>query len=346
MEKFIRDRFNDAILHEAARRYGVPPDAVRVLDSFESFIFEFQRQGKEYILRIGHSARRNQTLIEGEVEWINYLVAGGVSVAQAIYSVSNNLVEAISDGQGGDFLAVAFVKAAGGPPWSRWTPALYETYGETIGRMHALTKRFHQAGAPRKRPEWDDPVFEFVHSYAPASEAIARQKYQQACDHVRTLPKDSESYGLTHQDAHGGNLFVDEAGRITLFDFDDCAYNWLVNDIAMVLFYILRDEEAVAAYADATAFTREFMSHFLRGYQRACPLHASWLREIPYFLKIRELELYAVIHRDFDVNNLDNKWIANFMAGRKERIEAGLPYIDFDFEALAPLLAARLPEPP
>src|SRR5690606_13388588 len=110
-------------------------------------------------------------------------------------------------------------------------------YGETIGRIHALSQGFHAAGAARKRPEWDDPVFEFVESFLPEREALARQKYRAVCDYVRTLPKSAESYGLTHQDAHGGNLFVDDQGRITLFDFDDCAYNWFVNDIAMVLFY-------------------------------------------------------------------------------------------------------------
>src|SRR5690606_35905389 len=98
---------------EAARRYGVAPAAVRILNSFESFIFEFARPDGDFILRIGHSHRRNQTLIEGETEWINYLVAGGVSAAQAILSQHGNLVEPIPDGHGQDFLAVAFVKAAG-----------------------------------------------------------------------------------------------------------------------------------------------------------------------------------------------------------------------------------------
>lgn len=327
MEKFIRDRFNDAILHEAAGRYGVAPDAVRMLDSFESFIFEFSRPDGDFILRIGHSSRRNQTLIEGETEWINYLVAGGVSAAQAIQSQTGNLVEPIADGHGADFLAVAFVKAAGGPPWERWTPALYETYGETIGRMHALTRDFHRDGRPRKRPEWDDPVFEFVDSFLPAQEIIAREKYKEVCDFVRSLPKDNDSYGLTHQDAHGGNLFVDEQGRITLFDFDDCGYNWLVNDIAMVLFYMVADAEQPVALA------KQFMTHFLRGYRRACTLDDRWLQEIPHFLKIREIELYAVIHRDFEVENIGHRWVAQFMDGRKARIESGVPYLDLDFIA-------------
>jgi Ser/Thr protein kinase RdoA (MazF antagonist) len=122
---------------------------------------------------------------------------------------------------------------------------------------------------------------------------------------------------------------VDEAGRITLFDFDECAYSWFANDLAIVLFYIVMDA------ADWPAFTREFLTHFLRGYRRASRLDTRWLLEFPHFLKLREIELYAVMHRDFDVSNIDNEWCARFMQGRKDRIEQDVPFIDFDFGLLS-----------
>jgi hypothetical protein len=52
-------------------------------------------------------------------------------------------------------------------------------------------------------------------------------------------------------------------------------------------------------------------------------------------LKLREIDLYAVIHRSFDVDNLDDPWVARYMHNRKQRIEDGVPTIDFDFESLA-----------
>ena len=42
---------------------------------------------------------------------------------------------------------------------------------------------------------------------------------------------------MIHQDAHLGNLFVDDNYTLTLFDFDDCVYGHFIYDIAMVLFY-------------------------------------------------------------------------------------------------------------
>jgi len=329
MEQHIKDRFNDAILQQAMRLYGIANEQIHALDAFESFIYEFERGAGAYILRIAHSSRRSAALVLGEVDWINYLADGGVAAARAIPSLSGQLVEAVDDQRGGAFLLTAFVKAQGQSPWELWTPQLYEAYGSIIGRMHALSKNYQPKQPGLKRPEWNHEMFQFVERYLPASETITKRKYQEACQYINTLAKDRSSYGMTHQDAHGNNFFVDEAGRITLFDFDDCAYNWFINDIAVILFYIVQDAE------DWPAFTRQFMTHFLRGYVQACPLHPAWLKEIPLFLKIREIELFAVMYRDFDVNNIDNLWCARFMLGRKSSIAHDLPYIDFDFESLA-----------
>ena len=329
MEQQIRERYSDAILQDAMRRYGIANDQIRPLDAFENFIYEFERGSQAYILRIGHSLRKNEAMIQGEVDWSNYLAEGGVSVARAIRSESGKLVEAVEDGQGGHFLVTAFVKAQGQPPWDLWTPTLYETYGRLLGTMHALARHYRPAEFAWKRPDWDDDSMEFVKRYLPASETVARVKYQARLDHVYTLAKDNASYGLIHQDAHGSNLLVDEAGTITLFDFDECAYSWFINDIAIVLFHVVMDAQ------DWPAFTREFMTHFLCGYRRAHRLDPKWLKEIPCFLKVREIELYAVMHRDFDVSDIDNEWCARFMRDRKYKIEHDVPTIDFDFESLA-----------
>ncbi len=329
MEQRIKDRFSNDILMEAMQRFGIQKDQIKILDSFESFIYEYSNALGSFILRLSHSIRRNEFLIQAEVDWINYLAEHGVSVSNAIFSQDGSLVEVIDDHQGGEFLVTAFVKARGEPPWGRWTPALYESYGELLGKMHALTQQFKPFLAERKRPEWDDPIFDFVGQFLPESESLMHEKYRAICKHVNKLPKNSNTYGLIHQDAHGGNLFIDEKGQISLFDFDDCCYSWFINDIAMVLFYIVMDAE------DREAFTQEFMLHFLQGYLRHCTLDFDLLNEIPYFLKMREIELYAVIQRDFD---LDNNWVNRFMKDRKYYIENDVPFINYDFSLLQTLL--------
>lgn len=330
MEKAIKEKFNEAILHEVMGRYGIAASEIRLLDGFESFIYEFDRGPAQYILRIAHSTRRSEGLIQGEAHWINYLAGGGATVAQAILSRQERLVEAVDDGLGGQFLATAFVKAPGRPPRQVETaPDYYERYGRLLGRMHALTRGYVLPDPAWKRPEWDDPIMLDVTRNLPPAEALAVEKYEGLLAHAKTLPKDGTSYGLIHWDAHEGNLFVDKAGTITLFDFDDCLYGWFAYDIAIVLLY------AVMGQPDPAGFTRAFLSDFFRGYRQENRLDPAWLAEIPVFLKLREIDLYAVIHRSFDVENLDSPWCARFMAGRKERIENDVPFVDFDFTSLA-----------
>jgi hypothetical protein len=73
----------------------------------------------------------------------------------------------------------------------------------------------------------------------------------------------------------------------------------------------------------------------LRGYSREKRLTPHWLNQIPFFLKQREIDLYALIHRSFDVATLADPWCLRFMHDRKRRIEQGIPYVDYDFSTLA-----------
>lgn len=332
MEQRIKDRFNEGIFQKVIKRYGISKNQIKILDSFESFIYEFENKTGEYILRIGHSIRRNVDLIHGEVDWINFLADRGVGVSKAITSNNGNLVEAEDDHQGGQFLATAFVKAKGESPWGKWTPALFESYGELLGKMHFHTQYYQPLFSQRKRPEWDDSIFDYVEQYLSDSDWKIREKYKAICQRVNKIPKTIETYGLIHQDAHGANLFVDEVGNITLFDFDDCCYSWFINDIAIVLFYMVSTTE------DKVPLTIEFMSRFLRGYMRHFHLNFELLKEIPYFLKIREIELYSVIQRDFDLDAIDDRWVKRFMENRKFDIENDVPFIDLDFDSLKFLL--------
>lgn len=96
MEKEIRNRFNETILAEARQRYGIAADQITLLDGFESFMYEYAQDGGAYILRLGHSRRRSPEMIRGEVDWINYLAAGGAGVARAVLSANGELVEEIN----------------------------------------------------------------------------------------------------------------------------------------------------------------------------------------------------------------------------------------------------------
>jgi Ser/Thr protein kinase RdoA (MazF antagonist) len=172
-----------------------------------------------------------------------------------------------------------------------------------------------------------------VETWLPPSETVILDQFLGLMRHLGTLSKDHESYGLIHQDAHAGNFFVADGDKITLFDFDDCVYSWFIYDIAMVLFYGLMGHEGDPAHIEY------FCRHFLHGYRQENLLDPKWLIEIPNFLKLREIDLYAQILFSFGgAEHIDDPWCQKYMKGRKQKIESGSPYIDFNWNSLAAYL--------
>lgn len=327
MEPIIRNRYNNGILAEARQRYGIDEDKIKLLDGFESFMFEYEKDGKEYILRLSHSRRRTPDMIRGEVDWINYLADGGAGVAKAVLSDNGELVELIDDGEDGQFLGTAFVKAQGGPVSENiWGEAFFVDYGRLLGRIHRLSKAYTPADPAWNRGAWDAVVNLEFREFLNTEESIIGERSKELMTHLATLPQDEASYGMIHQDAHAGNFFVDDKGQITLFDFDDCLYGHFVYDLAMVLFYVVTNRE------DADEFATLFWEPFWRGYCEENELDKIWLKEIPYFMKLREIDLYAVLTRDYTPEDwAEDGWISTYMNGRLARIEQGIPYISMTF---------------
>ncbi|MBN1211542.1 MAG: phosphotransferase [candidate division Zixibacteria bacterium] len=327
-EKIFADN-TEYILKEAADRYGTAPDELRRLGSFESIVCEFEREGKAYIMKVTHSLHRTPELIQGELEWVNHLADGGVSVSRAVLSGRGRLVEKIEVGDS-YFLVYVFEKALGHLAQSdRWNDDLFEKWGAVLGRMHARTRSFTPSREEYRRFLWHEDYTMDIERYIPPSEPKVLEKCRTLKDKLHTLPVAKDYFGLVHCDVHHGNFFVND-GNITVFDFDDCQYHWFAFDIAIPLFYVLRDSRV---NPDDTAFADNFMSLFLKGYKKENPVDRFWLERIPLFLKIREMELYFLIVSDRPENL--NGWCNRFMEGRRERIEKEIPVIDIDFSRYA-----------
>ncbi len=326
MDKHTRDIFTDDILSAALRCYNIDPISLQLLGGFESFIYAFTRDGKEYILRLSHSMRFSLEMIEAEVDWVNYLSDNGVSVSKALPSVAGRLVEKITAKEG-YFIVTAFEKAPGNHPSSEdWEKGLLGELGHLIGRMHRLAKEYSPPSESVRRPDWDIGLETYAEEYLPVGEEQITAVWHDLLAQLRKLPKDIDSYGLVHEDVHGGNFFVDQ-GRITLFDFGDCQYAWFAYDLAMAFFYVIPH---YCETPDQIDFARRAFKELLEGYSQENQIDPFWLSTIPLFLKLREIHLYISIHRSLDMANLD-PWPASYMRGRKSNIENHRPYVDIAF---------------
>jgi Ser/Thr protein kinase RdoA (MazF antagonist) len=327
MEKRIKKLFNASILEAALDRFGVNHGDCTESHGFESFIFRVTRDERRYVLKISHGSRRSRDMILGEVDFINYLGDNGLTISRAIPSRDDALVEILPAEQG-YFTAIMYEHAPGALVQREdWNAALFVTMGLYLGKLHALSKAY--APVKRLRPTIFEESEPLLRDFIPRQHAVVRDKVEEVMAHLRRLPQDEDSYGLIHVDFHRGNFFLHEGG-VWLFDFDDCQYSWFAHDVAMALFYALPHD---CSSEQDVANGHNFLSKFLSGYYQENELDRNWLKEIPSFLKLRELELYAAINRSFDLDDLD-PWTTSFMDGRKAKIEGDVPYFELDVDRL------------
>jgi Ser/Thr protein kinase RdoA (MazF antagonist) len=325
----IFDDNSKYILSEACRRFGVSPDKLKRLGSFESVVYEYPKDDREFILKLTHSIHRTPEAIQGELEWTNYLAEGGVSAAPAILSEDGDLIEVI-DVADSYFVAYAFEKAEGErPEASTWTDDLIRKWGGTTGRMHALTVKYQPSKLAFRRQHWHDDSYRDFENCIPPMQGAVLEKCNRHLARLKQLSTDPDGYGLIHSDLHHGNFLVNN-GSMTVIDFDDCQYNWFAFDIAIPLYYALAD--SFVGY-DNIEYARKFLGLFLSGYSKEYTIDSNWIKRLPDFLKLREMELYGILV--VDPMESMNGWCLRMLKDRRRRIENDIPFIDLDFSEFA-----------
>jgi len=256
-----------------------------------------------------------------------------VRAPRAITSKNGELVEIIED-EDSSYAAVSFEKAEGreivfDDP-DEWNTDLFVRYGRTIGRMHALTKRYAPKGRSLLRIKWyEQDWVANIDRYVPASESLVRQKHRDLMRALHSLPKDRDSYGLIHGDAHPWNVLFHQ-GDIILTDFDFCERSWFASEIAIVLFYAVM---APIGGMNRSTFANCFLRNFLIGYLEENSLDAYWIEQIPQFLRLRILSKYILHYPEWESNTMTENRKSEFIAWN-QKIENDIPYVDIQFSDL------------
>lgn len=325
MENSVLNMFSERILQESARRFRLKSGNLELISDVENFVYKDRIDETACILRITHSSHRTLEAILGELDWMQYLSTNCISVPQPVHSVNGNLVEVI-DADHSYFLATAFQRIPGKTilEGDECTPEIYQQWGQLLGKMHSLAKHYQPSQPSYQRAEWfaGDSVCN-AESYIPTQVKIL-DKYQELISRLRTLPKDRHSYGLIHADFTDVNFFVHNH-QITVFDFDDCIYHWFVYDIAVVLYDSLPWLPHGGMEKDE--FARYFWRYFFQGYTMENTLESSWMDQLNLFCKLREMSLYIICHKKWDLDNLSEQR-GDYLRELKQSIENDIPYLN------------------
>jgi Ser/Thr protein kinase RdoA (MazF antagonist) len=109
-------------------------------------------------------------------------------------------------------------------------------------------------------------------------------------------------------------------------------YGWFAMDVAMALFDVLVLYNAPSE-EENQRFTHRFLTSYLSGYRQENDLSTFWLSQIPRFLKLKELCIYATLINHPEIDQPDT-WVGRFMRSRTEHVAKDIPYVDIDFTTL------------
>lgn len=289
--------FNQELLNQAARAYGVAPETVNHVGGFENLIYGFRRDGRDLILRVTHSSHRSRELIESELHFVGYLAEGGVRAAKPVPSYSGRRTETVH-AEDGYFTLACFEQAPGGLVQAghpAWGPRLFEGWGEITGRMHKLARSYTVPADMTRRPDKDILTLDPAYLSHPDI-ALAHRRYAEVEARINALEPEQGGYGLCHRDLHHKNFFV-HGETITAFDFDDCGYDYFVQDIAMAVYYASVLGDWARPEADpkrVSEFANRFLDSFMNGYRREHELGSDWLKQLPLFVERRCCDLCMI----------------------------------------------------
>ncbi|RBP04265.1 phosphotransferase enzyme family protein [Rossellomorea aquimaris] len=329
MEKWIEELFTEGLFAEAASRYGCNTAHAKKLGDFENYVYEVHKGGTPYILRLTHSSHRTESEVEAELKWVNYLHKHGVNVSLVNHSDKGKLVEVIKAGDT-YFYVCLFDKAPGSPLKVNdplFDEELFYKWGKMTGHMHRVTKGYGQAGIHRLR--WDqDDVLDFK-KYLSVQDGSIIEKGHKNKEMIRSFVETKDTFGLIHSDIHPGNFFYHE-GDLHVFDFDDSTQFFFISDVAIPLYYSvwwkLRNENLDTR----SQFGAKFLVSFLKGYLTECDIEEEWVDRIPHFLLLRDLTLYSVFHKKWDLENLSDVE-ESLLSQIRDRLLHDEPIVDLDY---------------
>ena len=292
-------------------------NAIRLDGGFHNDVFYMEEKGK--VVRISNDEKTKESVLQ-EIEWMNFLYERDVAVPKPDMHLEeeNGRVRAYFEFIKGDMMDVRNTL--------HWNEKVFEQWGKTLGRMHALTKRFRLEEI--HRPVWtveNTDVFGIRKNLS----LWLRDRYDELMQSLCGFDSMERTFGLIHNDFHQGNLIITNDGTITTIDFDDCAFNWYAQDIAVAFYHAYWQHSSYNG--DSKDFPQTFMKHFLSGYQTENLLHDDIVKQIPIFLKLREIFLYELFTQKWDNNNLE-EWQTYTLLDLEEKITNKTAYagiIDF-----------------
>lgn len=325
MKDEITKLLNNKLVSNAAVQWSAS-NKIELLDNVANFVYQFQSEDQWKILRITHSSHRSEDQIIAELDWIEFLFERGVSVARPILSRNQRFTEPFPV-RNSYFTAVAFEFAPGqlieNADPDAWNPTLFQNLGRIMGKMHKASRDYNPQKLKEKRSHWyEDDLIQNARQYLPLDQMQAADELEEILSQFSQLSTSPDDYGLIHGDVNPTNFHVDN-GKITLFDFDDCSYNWYINDIAVAMPLY----SSMFKKSDWETRLCEYIVWFMQGYKEENHLNDKWLNLLPICMRLQNLITLVAMHQA----NVPGSQYHSFYELVLNTYREGHPLFNYDF---------------
>lgn len=295
------DSAPDWIVDTVTSAWGLDPasTAITLIAVSENATFRIDVDAAPFaVLRVhrpGHVGDSRQ--IAGELMWVQRLAAEAeVRVPDVVPTASGGLVHAFADEAGTGWFCVAFAFVVGDILEDFADPRPY--YGEigaTTARLHDQVQRWapptdflrfswrleDMLGEASRWGDWRSA------DLADDERMILERAELAAVAALDGLPTSGAHWGLVHADLRPSNIMIAD-GVLTVIDFDDCGFSWLLYDFASALSFIEHEP-----------YAPDIAKSWVAGYRTVRPLSETDLGHAAALSMIRRLTMlgWTTTHR-------------------------------------------------
>ncbi|WP_129690609.1 phosphotransferase enzyme family protein [Gottfriedia acidiceleris] len=283
---------------------------VRLSGGFQNDVFYDEDYNR--VVRQSKLGKTKEMVLQ-EIEFINFLYMQGVNVPR----VDRNLGE--EDGRVITYFEYIDGEQIDVTNPNQWNIYLFEQWGKKLGKMHSLAKSYKLSEV--HRPVWSPENFDV---FGIRDQLVPYMKvfYDKQMEKLLEFQVTSDAFGIIHNDFHQGNIIL-VGNTIFTIDFDDCAFNWFAHDFATAFYHAYWQQNSFNQMNEQ--FIETFMPYFFKGYKLENLLDKDIVKQIPIFLKLREIFLYHLFAQKWDLNKLE-EWQKYTLTDLQNKIIKEIPY--------------------
>lgn len=303
------------IVNSLAVRFGADIGSIRLLGGFNSNVFQFTRNQKEYVLKFYEQDNVAEETVQVQVDVLAFIKDAGVNTAEIVSSVAGKRLEVLVENEKA-YYALAMSKV-GGHTLTDWknNREWVSGWGQSMGQFHHLMAT-QQTKVNKVFSNWNEEAF--LKDIPTKFDQELVRKWNAFMEQLQQLPKKEEEYGIIHHDLHHENIYLWKK-KMYLLDFDDVRCHWYIYDIAIAIYHAMQTvhpNERKETY-------KKFSSSFFEGYKKEHRLSDQQIDQLPYFLNYREMYSYIYL----SLHATGGKELNKALHTMKQRIMKNVPCI-------------------